>query len=114
MPNRLPGKRRALNAVLVNSMMLLELLHVNRARKTRITATKEETALALVVPWGGRPPVAVPNAKRAVRGRSVMVAKIAPWDLQKKETTLIRRNADNVTWGKQRRLKVRPRAVGVI
>ena len=114
MPNRRPGKRRALNAVLVNSMVMLVWLHVNRARKTRITATKEETALATIVPRGGRPPVAVPNAKRAVRGRSVMVAKSAHWDLQEKEMTMMRRNADIVTWGKQRRWQVRRRAVGVI
>ena len=114
MLNRRPGKRRALNAVLVNSTVMLVWLHVNRARKTRITGTKGETALASIVPWGGRPPVAVPNAKCAVRGRSVMVAKSAHWDLQEKEVTLTRRNADNVTWGKQRRLKVRRRAVGVI
>ena len=68
MPNRRPGKRRALNAVRVNSMPMLVWLHVNLAR----------------------------------------------WDLQEKEVTLTRRNADNVTWGKQRRLKVRRRAVGVI
>jgi hypothetical protein len=42
-----------------------------------------------------------------------MVAKIAQWDLQEKEVTLMRRNADNVHWDKQRRWKVRPRAVGV-
>ena len=114
MPNRRPNKRRALNAVLVNSMVMLVWLHVNRARKTRITGTKGETALASIVPWGGRPPVAVPNAKRAVRGRSVMVATSAHWDLQEKEVTLMRRNADNVPWGKQRRMKVRPRAVAVI
>ena len=87
---------------------------MNRARKTRITGTKGETALASIVPWGGRLPVAVPNAKRAVRGGSVMVAKSAHWDLQEKEVTLMRRNADNVPWGKQRRMKVRPRAVAVI
>ena len=68
MPNRRPGKRRALNAVRVNSMPMLVWLHVNVAR----------------------------------------------WDLQEKEVTLMRRNAENVTWGKQRRLKVRRRAVGVI
>ena len=114
MPNRPPGKRRALNAVLVNSMVILGWLHVNRARKTRITATKEETALASIVSRDGRPPVAVPNAKRAVRGRSAMVAKVAHWGLQEKEMTLMRRSADHVPWGKQQRLKVRPRAVGVI
>jgi hypothetical protein len=58
--------------------------------------------------------MAVQNAKRAVRGRSVRVAKIARWGLQEKEMTLMRRNADNVNWAKQRRWKVRPRAVGVI
>jgi len=114
MPNRLPGKRRALNAVPVNSMVMLVWLHVNSVRKIRITATKEETALASIVPRGGRPPAAVPNAKRAVRGHSVMVVKIAHWGLQEKEMTLMRRNADNVNWVKQRRWKVQPRAVGVI
>ena len=58
--------------------------------------------------------MAVQNAKRAVRGRSVRVAKIAHWDLQEKEMTLIRRNADNVLWVKQQLTKVLPRAVGVI
>ena len=61
MLNRLQDKRRALNAVLVNLMLMLVWLHVNLAR----------------------------------------------WDLQEKEVTLMRRNADNVTWGKQRRLKER-------
>ena len=114
MPNRRPGKRRALNAVLVNSMVMLVWLHVNRARKIRTTATKEETALASIVLWDGRPTTAVQNAKRVVRGRSVMVAKSAHWDLQEKEVTLMRRSADHVHWGKQQRLKVRPRAVVVI
>ena len=114
MPNRRPGKRRALNAVLVNSMAMLVWLRVNLARKTRITETKEETALASIVQWVGLPKTAVQNAKCAVRGRSVMVAKIAHWGLQEKEMTLMRRNADNVNWVKQRRWKARPRAVGVI
>jgi hypothetical protein len=114
MPNRRPGKRRALNAVLVNSMVILGLLHVNLARKTRITVTKEETAVASIVPRGGRPKMAVRNAKRAVRGRSAMVAKIAHWGLQEKEMTVIRRSADHVIWARQRRWKARPRAVGVI
>ena len=114
MPNRRPGKRRALNAVLVNSMAMLVWLRVNLARKTRITATKEETAVAWIVLRDGRPTTAAPNAKRAVRGHSVMVVKSAPWDLQEKEMTLMRRSADHVHWGKQQRLKVRPRAVVVI
>ena len=114
MPNRRPGKRRALNAVPVSSMVILVWLHVNRARITRITATKEETAVASIVQLVGRPPVAVPNAKRAARGRSAMVAKIAHWGLQEKEMTLIRRSADHVNWARQRRWKARPRAVDVI
>ena len=103
MPNRRPGKRRALNAVLVNSMVMLVWLRVNLARQTRITATKEKTAVAWIVLRDGRPTTAAPNAKRAVRGHSVMVVKSAPWDLQEKEMTLMRRNADNVNWVKQRR-----------
>jgi len=67
---------------------------------------REETAVASIVQWVGRPKMAVRNAKRAVRGRSVMVAKIAHWGLQEKEMTLIRRSADNVNWVKQHRLKV--------
>jgi hypothetical protein len=113
-PNRRLGKRRALNAVLVNSMVMLVLLHVNLARKTRITATKVETALVPIVPRDGRPKTAVQNAKRAVRGRSVMVAKSALWDLQDKEMTVMRHSADHVHWGKQRQSKVRPHAVVVI
>ena len=72
----------------------------------RTLAEKVETAVASIAQWVGRPPVAVPNAKRAVRGRSAMVAKIAHWGLQEKEMTLIRRSADNVNWVKQHRLKV--------
>ena len=113
-PNLPRNKRRAFHAAPVNSMVMLVWLHVNLARKIRITAAKEETAVASIVPRDGCPPVVATNAKRVVRGRSVMVAKIAHWDLQEKEVTLTRRNADNVTWGKQRRLKVRPRAVAVI
>ena len=80
----------------------------------RTLAEKVETAVASIAQWVGRPPVAVPNAKRAVRGRSAMVAKIAHWGLQEKEMTLIRRSADHVHWARQRRWKVRPRAVDVI
>ena len=71
MPNRRPGKRRALNAVLVNSMVMLVWLHVNRARKTRITATKEEIRRALVAPLVGLRRRAVLNAKPVVRERMV-------------------------------------------
>ena len=93
----------ALIAFLGNSMVMLVWLHVNLAQKTRITETKEDAALASTVPRDGSPPVAVQNANRAVQGRSVMVAKVAHWDLQDKEMTLMRRSADHVHWGKQRR-----------
>jgi hypothetical protein len=75
---------------------------------------KQETGRALLARSGGHLRRGALNAKRAVRGRSVMVAKIAHWDLPEKEMTLMRRNADNVLWVKQRRWKARPRAVGVI
>jgi len=84
------------------------------AKRTPIPRTKTEPPNALIVQRVGRPKTAAPNAKRAVRGRSVMIATIAHWDLQEKEMTLMRRSADHVPWGKQQRLKVRPRAVGVI
>ena len=108
------GKRRVLNAVQANSMTLKVPVNANYVPPPPTLVKKEETALASIVPRGGCPPVAAPNAKRAVRERSVMVAKIAHWDLQDKEMTLMQHNADNVNWVKQRRLKVRPRAVGVI
>ena len=71
-------------------------------KQTPIPRTKIEPPNALIVQRVGCPKTAAPNAKRAVRGHSVMVAKIARWDLQEKEMTLMRRNVDNVTWGKQR------------
>jgi hypothetical protein len=99
-------KDRVCPAVPVNLTMLPVRVVVQSVQIRRTLVTKEETALASIVPRGGRPPVAVPNAKRAVRGRSAMVAKIAHWGLQEKEMTLIRRSADNVNWVKQHRLKV--------
>ena len=82
--------------------------------KLRTLVAKQETGRALLVQSDGHLRRGALNAKRAVRGRSVMVAKIAHWDLPEKEMTLMRRNADNVLWVKQRRWKARPRAVGVI
>ena len=52
--NRRLGKQHVLNAVQVNSMVMLVWLHVNFARKTRITAKKVETALASIVHRVGR------------------------------------------------------------
>ena len=43
------------------------------------------------------------NVKLVERERSVMIAKIAHWGLHETEMTMMRRNADNVHWGKQRR-----------
>ena len=98
----------------VNLMTLLVPRHAHLVTSRRSLVAKEETKVALLAQRVGRPKTAVRNAKRAVRERSVMVARIAHWGLHEKEMTLMRRNADNVNWGKQRRWKVRPRAVGVI
>ena len=95
-------------------MTLLMRRHANLVKHRLSLVAKKETPVAQLAPQVGRPKTAVKNVPRAVRGRSVMVAKIAHWDLQDKEMTLMQHNADNVNWVKQRRLKVRPRAVGVI
>ena len=107
-------RRRVLNVARVNLMMLLVRMHANLVTSRRSLVAKEETKVALLAQRVGRPKMAVRNAKRAVRERSVMVARIAHWGLHEKEMTLMRRNADNVHWGKQRRLKVQLLAVGVI
>ena len=75
-------------------------------KKLRTLVAKQETGRALLVQSDGHLRRGALNAKRAVRGRSVMIAKIAHWDLPEKEMTLMRRNADNVNWVKQHRLKV--------
>ena len=67
---------------------------------------KEETAVASIVQLDGRQKKAVPNVSRAVLARLVLVVTIAHWVLPEKEMTLMRRNADNVNWAKQHRLKV--------
>jgi hypothetical protein len=64
--------------------------------------------------WVKKASLAVPNAKRAVREGSVLVAKSAHWDLQEKEMTVMRRNVDNVHWAKQQRVKVLLNAMLVI
>ena len=107
-------KLRVQNAARANLMTFLTRRHANNVQSQRISMAKEETVVALIVQWVGCPKMAVRNAKRAVRGRSVTVAKIAHWGLQEKEMTLIQRSADHVHWARQRRWKARPRAVGVI
>ncbi len=67
---------------------------------------KEETAVASIAQLDGRQKTVVPNVSLAVLARLVLVAPIAHWDLPEKETTMMRRNADNVNWVKQHRLKV--------
>mgnify|MGYP003959961887 CR=1 FL=1 len=84
------------------------------AKKLRTLVAKQETGRALLARSGGHLRRGALNAKRAVRERSVMIAKIVQWGLHEKEMTLMRRNADNVNWVKQRRWKAQPRAVGVI
>ena len=71
--NPLRDKRRAPNAVPVNSTMLLALPHANFALQTRTTATKEETRPALLAPRGKFRGKAVPNASRVVREHLAML-----------------------------------------
>jgi len=67
---------------------------------------KEETAVASIAQLDGRQKMVVPNVSLAVLARLVLVVTIAHWDLPEKEMTMMRRNADNVNWVKQHRLKV--------
>ena len=108
------AKLPVFHVALVNLMTLLVPRHVHLVTSRRSLVAKEETKVALLAQRVGRPKTAVRNAKRAVRERSVMIAKIVQWGLHEKEMTLMRRNADYVHWGKQRRLKVQLPAVGVI
>jgi hypothetical protein len=57
---------------------------------------REETPVALIVPLGGRPKTAVPNAPPAARARLDKAAKIAHWGLHEKETTMLP-NANDAT-----------------
>ena len=107
-------KLRVSNAAPVNLMTLLALMHANHVSSRRILAGKEETVVVLIAQPVGPLKMVVPNVSLAVLARLVLVAPIAHWDLPEKEMTLMRRNADNVNWVKQRRWKAWPRAVGVI
>ena len=107
-------KCRVLSAVPANSTMFLVLLPVNRVLKTRITATKEETAVASIAPLGGRPTVqAVRSVLSVALEHLVLVVQIAP--LVTPETVpRMRQSADNVKKAKQQQNKAKPPAVGVI
>jgi hypothetical protein len=75
---------------------------------------KEETAVASIVPSVGRRTTAVPNVPRAVRVRLALGVQIVHWAMPEKETITMRRNASNVNWVNQQRLKVPLNAMLVI
>ena len=114
MLNLLRNKHRALNAALVNSMMLPVRFVVHCVRIRRTLVEKEETALASIVQWGGCPKMAVRNVSRAVRVRLAMGVKIVHWGLPEKETTLMLPNVNNVNQVKRPWIQVPLRAVDVI
>jgi hypothetical protein len=58
---------------------------------------REETPVALIVQWAGRPKTAVQNVSLAVRVHSALGVQIVHWVLPDKGTTVILPNADNVT-----------------
>jgi hypothetical protein len=80
----------------------------------RTLAEKEETAVALIVQLVGRPKTAVQNVPRVVRVRLALGVKNVPRVLPEQDTLMMRRNANNVNWVKQRRLKVPLNATLVI
>ena len=100
------GKRRVSNAVPVNSTMLpvRSIVHCVQIRRTLVT--REETAVASIVQLVGRPKTAVRNVSRAVPVRLASDVKIVLQVMPEQETTTMRRNANNVNWVKQQRLKV--------
>ena len=67
---------------------------------------KEETAVASIAQLDGRPKTAVRNVLHAVQGPLASGVNIVHWVMPEKEPTRMRRNADNVNWVKQHRLKV--------
>ena len=93
---------------------MLVLPNANPVWHRRILGAKEETAVALVAPLVGPRKRTVPNARRAGRVRSAMVATIARWVMQDTAAIAMRHNANNAHWVKQPRFQVRPRAMGVI
>jgi hypothetical protein len=110
-------KRRALNAVLVNSTMLPVLVIANYVSTQPTLVAKEETAVASIVPRVGLRKTAVSNVLRVVRVRLALGVKVALKVLPEKETTTMttmRHNVNSANWVKQRRLKVPLNATFVI
>jgi hypothetical protein len=89
-------KRRALNAVPVNSTMLRVLLVANSVSTQPTLVAKEEKAVASIVQQVGLRKTAVPNVLRVVRVRLALGVKIVHWVLSEKGTTVMRLNANNV------------------
>ncbi len=75
---------------------------VNNVQVALVKATKDKLRVSNAVPVNSMLMLVWLHVNRA------------RWGLQEKEVTLMQRNASNVHWDKQRRLKVRPRAVVVI
>jgi len=99
-------KLRAFLAVPVNSTMLQGLIVAKCVSIRRTLVAKKETAVASIVQSVGRPKKAVRNVSRAVPVRLALGVKIVLQVLPEQETTTMRRNANNVNWVKQQRLKV--------
>jgi hypothetical protein len=100
------AKDRVCHAVPVNSTMLQVLLVANYVSTQPTLVTKEEKAVALIVPRVGLPKTAVQNVLRAVRVRLALGVKSVHWGFPEKGTIQMRLNANNVNWVKQQRLKV--------
>jgi hypothetical protein len=74
---------------------------------------KEETAVASIVQWVGRPKTAVQNVSPVPRARSAKAVKIAHWGLLDQEKT-IQPNANNATPVVQPRHRAPPFALAAI
>jgi hypothetical protein len=72
-----------------------------------------ETVLALIVQQVGRPKMAVLNVFHVALVCLVMVAKIVPQVMQEKVMTRMPHNANNASWVKPPRLKVRLNVIRV-
>ena len=99
-------RRRAYHATPANSPMSLVLRNANNVLKTGTTAEKEEIRRALVVQQVGLRRKAVPNVPRAVRVRLALGVKSVHRVLPDKETTMMRRNANNAKRVKQQRQRM--------
>ena len=72
-----------------------------------------ETVLALIAQQVGRPKMAVLNVFHVAQVRLVMVAKVVRQVMQEKVMTKMPHNANNASWVKQLRLKVRRNVIRV-